>query len=175
MIDEQKSSEPAKSSLKDKAKDEMLKAFGLTVYFSIWFCSLAFLAWTSFHQKPFSLMIFGFAIVKAALCAKFLLIAQMVYPIKVNQKSGIVNSLFLESIFYLLVVITLNYLEAGIDGMIHGKDFVASLADFGRSDPLHVLAMSIFYWLIVWPYLIFSGFKLALGSLATHELLLGKK
>jgi hypothetical protein len=58
----------------------MLKAFGLTVYFSIWFCSLAFLAWTSFHQKPFSLMIFGFAIVKAALCAKFMLIAQMGIP-----------------------------------------------------------------------------------------------
>ncbi|OZB47481.1 MAG: hypothetical protein B7X60_06110 [Polynucleobacter sp. 39-45-136] len=104
-----------------------------------------------------------------------MLIAQMVYPIKINQKSGIVNSLFLESLFYLLVVIALNYLEAGFDGVIHGKEFIASLADFGQSDPLHVLAMSIVYWLIVWPYLIFTGFKLALGTEATHELLLGKK
>ncbi|OZB46491.1 MAG: hypothetical protein B7X60_08520 [Polynucleobacter sp. 39-45-136] len=122
-----------------------------------------------------SFTLFGFAIIKAALCAKFMLIAQMVYPIKINQKSGIVNSLFLESLFYLLVVIALNYLEAGVDGVIHGKEFIASLADFGQSNPLHVVAMSIVYWLIVWPYLIFTGFKLALGTSATHELLLGKK
>lgn len=164
-----------KPSLKEKAKEEILKAFQLTVYFSVWFCALTFLTITSPHYQPFSLSLFGFAFIKAALCAKFMLIAQMVRPIKIDRSSGIVKSLFLESIFYLLVVISLNYLEAGIDGMIHGKQFVASLADFGKSDPLHVLAMSIIYWLIVWPYLIFSGFKLALGSLATRELLLGKK
>lgn len=169
------SSEQNKPSLKDKAKEEILKAFQLTVYFSVWFCSLTFLTITSPHKQSLSLSLFGFAIIKAALCAKFMLIAQMVRPIKIDQSSGIVKSLFLESIFYLLVVIGLNYLEAGIDGMIHGKQFVASLADFGKSDPLHVVAMSIFYWLIVWPYLIFSGFKLALGSSATRELLLGKK
>lgn len=168
-------SESAKLSLKDKFKDEILKAFWLMIYFSVWFCALTFLASTSFHNSSISLSLFGFAIIKAALCAKFMLIAQMVHPIKINQKSGIVKSLFLKSFFYLLVVIALNYLEAGIDGMIHGKEFIASLADFGKYNPLHVLAMSIFYWLIVWPYLIFTGFKLALGDSATRELLLGKK
>lgn len=162
-------------TLKEKAKEEFIKAFQLTVYFSIWFCALTFLSVTTLHTQSLSFTLFGFAIIKAALCAKFMLIAQVLYPIKINQKSGIVNSLFLESLFYILVVIALNYLEAGVDGVIHGKDFITSLADFGQSDPLHVLAMSIVYWLIVWPYLIFTGFKLALGSTATHELLLGKK
>ncbi len=174
-MNQQATSAPVKLSFKDKAKEEILKAFELTVYFSIWFCALTLLSVTTLHTQSLSFTLFGFAIIKAALCAKFMLIAQMVYPIKINQKSGIVNSLFLESLFYLLVVIALNYLEAGIDGVIHGKEFIASLADFGQSDPLHVLAMSIVYWLIVWPYLIFTGFKLALGTAATHELLLGKK
>ena len=162
-------------TLKEKVKEEFIKAFQLTVYFSIWFCALSLLSVTTLHTQSLSFTLFGFAIIKAALCAKFMLIAQVLYPIKINQKSGIVNSLFLESLFYILVVIALNYLEAGVDGVIHGKDFITSLADFGQSDPLHVLAMSIVYWLIVWPYLIFTGFKLALGSTATHELLLGKK
>ncbi len=162
-------------TLKEKVKEEFIKAFQLTVYFSIWFCALTLLSVTTLHTQSLSFTLFGFAIIKAALCAKFMLIAQVLYPIKINQKSGIVNSLFLESLFYILVVIALNYLEAGVDGVIHGKDFITSLADFGQSDPLHVLAMSIVYWLIVWPYLIFTGFKLALGSTATHELLLGKK
>ncbi len=162
-------------TLKEKVKEEFIKAFQLTVYFSIWFCALTLLSVTTLHTQSLSFTLFGFAIIKAALCAKFMLIAQVLYPIKINQKSGIVNSLFLESLFYILVVIALNYLEAGVDGVIHGKDFITSLADFGQSDPLHVLAMSIVYWLIVWPYLLFTGFKLALGSTATHELLLGKK
>lgn len=162
-------------TLKEKVKEEFIKAFQLTVYFSIWFCALTLLSVTTLHTQSLSFTLFGFAIIKAALCAKFMLIAQVLYPIKINQKSGIVNSLFLESLFYILVVIALNYLEAGVDGVIHGKDFITSLADFGQSDPLHVLAMSIVYWLIVWPYLIFTGFKLALGSTATYELLLGKK
>ncbi|OZA41556.1 MAG: hypothetical protein B7X83_02090, partial [Polynucleobacter sp. 17-46-58] len=75
-------SAPVKLSFKDKAKEEILKAFELTVYFSIWFCALTLLSVTTLHTQSLSFTLFGFAIIKAALCAKFMLIAQMVYPIK---------------------------------------------------------------------------------------------
>ena len=162
-------------SFKAKAKEEIAKALQLTIYFGIWFCALAFLGATSLDQKPISLTIFGFALIKAALCAKFMLVGQAFFPIKVNKNNGIVNSLILESLLYLMVVLGLNYLEAGIHGLIHGKDFISSIADFGRSNPLHVVAMSIVYWLIVWPYLLLMGFRLAIGSTETLEILFGKK
>lgn len=160
---------------KSKAKAEFFKALQLTAYFAIWFCALAFLAATISEERPIALSIFGFAFIKAALCAKFMLIAQAIFPIKVNQNHGIVYSLFLESVFYLLVVIALNYLETGIRGMFNGKEFIASLADFGKSDPLRVVAMSIVYWLIVWPYLLMVGFKLSIGSTATLKILFGNQ
>jgi hypothetical protein len=162
-------------SFKAKAKEEIAKALQLTIYFGIWFCALAFLGATSLDEKPISLTIFGFALIKAALCAKFMLVGQAFFPIKVNKNNGIVNSLILESLLYLMVVLGLNYLEAGIHGLIHGKDFISSIADFGRSNPLHVVAMSIVYWLIVWPYLLLMGFRLAIGSTETLEILFGKK
>ena len=162
-------------SFKAKAKEEIAKALQLTIYFGIWFCALAFLGATSLDEKPISLTIFGFALIKAALCAKFMLVGQAFFPIKVNKNNGIVNSLILESLLYLMVVLGLNYLEAGIHGLIHGKDFISSVADFGRSNPLHVVAMSIVYWLIVWPYLLLMGFRLAIGSTETLEILFGKK
>lgn len=160
-------------SFKAEAKAEFVKAFQLTIYFSTWFCALAFLAATSLEGRSISLSIFGFALIKAALCAKFMLIGQAIFPIKVNKNHGIVYSLFIESVFYLLIVIALNYLETGVRGMIDGKEFIASLADFGKSNPLRVVAMSIVYWLIVWPYLLMVGFKLAIGSTATLEILFG--
>ena len=162
-------------SFKAKAKEEIVKALQLTIYFGIWFCALAFLGATSLDEKPISLTIFGFALIKAALCAKFMLVGQAVFPIKVNKNNGIVNSLILESLLYLMIVLGLNYLEAGIHGLIHGKDFISSIADFGRSNPLHIVAISIVYWLIVWPYLLLVGFRLAIGSTETLEILFGNK
>ena len=104
-----------------------------------------------------------------------MLVGQAVFPIKVNKSNGVVNSLILGSLLYLMVVLGLNYLEAGIHGLIHGKDFISSIADFGTSNPLHVVAMLIVYWLIVWPYLLLMGFRLAIGSSETLEILFGNK
>jgi hypothetical protein len=160
-------------SLKEKAKEEFIKAFQLTLYFGAWFCALAFLGATSLDERPIPLSIFGFALFKAAICAKFMLLAQAVFPIKVDKNHGIVSSLLLESLVYLLVVLGLNYLEAGVHGLIHGKEFLISMTAFGQSNPLHVVAMSIIYWLIVWPYLLLIGMTRMLGSNATLKILFG--
>ena len=164
-----------KPGLKIKLEEEMKKAFTLTVYFGIWFCAIAFMAATALEERPIPLSLFGFAILKAGISAKFMLIAQAAYPIKVNKDHGIVNSLILESIIYIAVVVALNYLEAGIEGLIHGKEFISSMGAFGNSDPLRVLAMSIVYWLIVWPYLIFTGVNIILGNKETIAILFGTK
>jgi hypothetical protein len=163
------------NSFKTKAKEEITKALQLSIYFGIWFCALAFLGATSLDERPIPLSIFGFALIKAALCSKFMMIGQAIFPIKVYKNNGIVSSLILESLIYLVIVLGLNYFEAGIHGLIHGKDFISSMADFGRSNPLHVVSMSIVYWLIVWPYLLLVGFRLAIGSTATLEILFGNK
>ena len=164
-----------KPSFKIKLEEEIKKAFALTLYFGIWFCAIAFMAATALEERPIPLSLFGFALIKAAISAKFMLIAQAAYPIKVNKDHGIVNSLILESIIYIAVVIALNYLEAGIEGLIHGKEFISSMGAFGNSDPLRVLAMSIVYWLIVWPYLIFTGVNIILGNKETVAILFGTK
>ncbi len=161
--------------LKEKVKKEITKVFQLTAYFGIWFCALAFLGATTLDERPLPLSIFGIALIKAALCAKFMIVGEALFPIKVNKSHGIVYSLILESLFYLLIVLGFNYIEAGIHGVIHGKNFISSMAEFGSSNPLHVFAMSIVYWLIVWPYLLLIGFKLSIGSTATLKILFGEK
>lgn len=166
---------PKTETLKYKIKEEAKKAFFLTIYLGIWFCAITFWAATELAERPIPLSLFAFAIIKAALSAKFMLIAQAAYPIKIDKQHGIVKSLFHESIIYIIVVIGLNYLEAGISGLMHHKEFIASLAAFGDSDPLRVLSMAIVYWLIIWPYLIYSGVTLILGNKETLEILFGSK
>lgn len=174
-MDAHNASQTKSYGLKEKAKEEFIKAFQLTLYFGAWFCALAFLGATSLDERPIPLSIFGFALFKAAVCAKFMLLAQAVLPIKVNKKHGIVISLFLESLVYLLVVLGLSYIEAGVHGLIHGKEFLISMTAFGQSNPLRVVAMSIIYWLIVWPYLLLMGMTLMLGSNTTLKILFGNQ
>ena len=166
---------PTFSNLKVNIENEIKKAFTLSIYFSTWFCALSFLVATLLDERPIPLSIFGFAIIKGALSAKFLLISEAAFPIKVSKAKGLVRSLLLQSLIYVAIVLFLNYLEAGIDGLIHGKNFFDSLRAFGQSNPLRVVAMCIVYWLIVCPYLVLIGLKISLGSTATIAILFGEK
>lgn len=166
---------PSKISLfKASAEAEAKKAFYLTLYLASWFCALAFLALTTMHKDPIPLEVFGFAFIKAGICAKFMLIGQAIYPIVINKSKGIFNVLFKKSITYLVIVIALSFVEAGVEGLFHGESFISSLNNFGHGYPLHILALSIVYWLIIWPYLIFIGLKKALGASETSEILFGR-
>ena len=161
--------------IKKKVEAEAKKAFALTIYFGIWFCALTFLGATTLDEHSIPLSLFGIAIIKAGLCAKFMLIAQAIFPINISKSNGIIRSLFLESILYIIVVLGLNYIEAGVEGLMHGKDFLDSMASFGQKNPMKVLAMSLVYWLIVWPYLVVVGMQLALGKNTTVAILFGNK
>jgi hypothetical protein len=174
-MDASTNSEDHPLGMKQKVEAELKEALALTLYFGIWFCALSFLLAASLNERPIPLFIFGIAIIKAGLCAKFTLIGQAIVPIKVNKNSGIIRSLLIQSLIYLVIVLSLNYLEAGIHGAIHGKNFIDSMADFGQSNPLKVLAMCVVYWLIVWPYLIFSGLKLMMGKEKMMSLFLGDR
>ena len=162
-------------TFKEKAKEEFIKASSLTAYFAIWFCALAFLASTGMNENSLHPALFGFALIKAGLCAKFMLIAQAIYPISIDKVHGLFRSLFKKSLFYLFLVLALSYLEAGIDSLIHHGGFIDGLLEFGHHNPLRILALSIVYWLIVWPYLLFCGVNIVLGRLSAKELLFGKK
>jgi hypothetical protein len=170
-----RSTESHSAGFKEKIESEAKKAFALTLYFGTWFCALTFLAVTNSEGHPMPLSLFGIALIKAGLCAKFMLIAQAIFPIQVSKTNGIIKSLFIESLFYIFVVLSLNYLEAGIEGLMHGKNFIDAMTSFGQKNPLHVLAMTIVYWLIVWPYLVLVGLRLALGEDKAVHILFGRK
>jgi len=161
-------------SIKVRIEDEAKKAFILTLYLGAWFCAITFLAATALKGRPLHGAIFGLAMIKAGICAKFMLIGQAAYPLTINnRKYGIIPSLLSQSFVYLVIVLLLSYLESGVDGLIHGRNFIDSLISFGHSDPFYILDLSIIYWHIIWPYILFIGWKKALGDAVTIEILFG--
>lgn len=145
-----------KESLRARFDEEMVTVFRLTLYFGIWFSALNLLIHETQGRTGLPLEAWGFAWIKAALCAKFLLIGQLLIPMPDATKSRLWAVILPRSVMYLLIVIALNLLEEGLRGMMHGHPFAQSLSEYAGGNPLHFLALAWVYWLILLPYLVIS-------------------
>jgi hypothetical protein len=143
-----------KEPLKTRLKSEIRTVFQLTLYFGIWFSALNLLIHETQGNPGLPLESWGFAWIKAALCAKFMLIGQMVFPMPKVSRDDIWRAVLPRSVLYLLVVIFLNLLEEGIRGMLEGHSFMQAMAGYANHNPLHFLALTWVYWLILMPYLL---------------------
>lgn len=151
MKDQNVLTQNAKPSLRHRIKDEFVEASLLALYFAAWFCAIAFFTFAVLREAAIPITPFGLALIKAGLCAKFIMIGKALYPLKLDANRGLIKSIFWHSVVYLLIVIALSFLESGIDGLLHGKSFLESIALFGRGDPVYITALAIMYWLILWP------------------------
>jgi hypothetical protein len=165
----------AKEGIRYRVKDEFIQASLLALYFAAWFWAIAFFSFALLREAAISVTPFGLAIIKAGLCAKFMMIGKAIFPLRVDANRGLVKSLFWHSLAYMGVVIALSFVEAGIDGLFHGKSFLESVSSFGHGDPIYIAALSLMYWLIIWPYLIVLGLNQSLGNTAVHSILFGSK
>ena len=175
MTDQNAPAQTTKPSLRHRIKDEFVQASLLALYFAAWFCAIAFFTFAVLREEAIPITPFGLAIIKAALCAKFMMIGKAIFPLKVDANRGLIKSIFWHSIVYLLIVTALSFLESGIDGLLHGKSFMESVSSFGHGDPIYIAALSIMYWLILWPYLIVLGLNQSLGNTAVRTILFGSK
>jgi len=164
-----------KESLRHRIKDEFIEAALLTLYFASWFCAIAFFSFALLREVAIPISPFGLAIIKAALCAKFMMIGKAIFPLRVDTNRGLIKSIFWHSIAYLGIVLALSFVESGIDGLFHGKSFLESVFSFGHGDPIYIAALSLMYWLIIWPYLIVLGLNQSLGNQAVRAILFGAK
>jgi len=164
-----------KESLRHRIKDEIIQAALLTLYFAAWFCAIAFFTFAVLREEAIPITPFGLAIIKAALCAKFMMIGKAIFPLRVDANRGLIKSIFWHSIVYLGIVIALSLAESGIDGLLHHKSFLESVSSFGHGDPIYIAALSMMYWLIIWPYLIVLGLNQSMGNKAVHAILFGSK
>jgi len=175
MISPNPPANEVKEGLRHRIKDEFIQASLLALYFAAWFCAIAFFSFALLREAAIPITPFGLAIIKAGLCAKFMMIGKAIYPLKVDARRGLIKSIFWHSIVYLGIVLVLSFTEAGINGLFHGKSFLESLSSFGHGDSIYIAALSLMYWLILWPYLIVLGLNQSLGDTAVHTILFGSK
>lgn len=153
--------------------EEIKKMVILFIYFAIWFCALAFLSYSILRHDGIPYAPISLALIKALLCAKFMLLGQALYPIESAKDKPLIWQILPRSFVYLGVVVLLSAIESGLEGFIHHRGFISSLANFGNGDPIHILALCLIYWLIVLPYLTFMCLKSVIGTAEIKKIFWG--
>ncbi len=166
-----------KRSMKEKASEELKKFAVLAVY--LW----VFLSVFGIHralllrgQVPGSELSFrtGFALVKALVLAKFMLIAETVWVVKTFKDKPLVYSILFKSAVYAAILVCMDILEEVTVGMFHGKPAAQSMTDFGGGG-LGIVLVGIMAFVILIPLFAFRGISDAIGQEELKSLLLKKR
>lgn len=149
------------------------KSLILNAYLSAWFCALVFLSDAILQEHGVPYISFGFAIAKASLLSKFMMIGEHAIPLKFNERSSVLWLMLRSSIIYTSFVLVLSSIFVGIEGYFHHKGFVESLQNFYQGNLEHLAALTLCYWLIILPYLAYCALKSIIGANVFDAYLLG--
>ncbi|MGA9307567.1 MAG: hypothetical protein WBW31_19365 [Candidatus Sulfotelmatobacter sp.] len=167
-----------KRTMKEKATGELKKFAVLAVY--LW----VFLGVFGIHralllrgQVPGSELSFrtGFALVKALVLAKFMLLAETVWVVKTFKDKPLVYSILFKSAVYAAILVCMDILEEVTVGMFHGKPAAQSMTDFGGGGVEGIVLVGIIAFVILIPLFAFRGISDAIGQEELKSLLLKKR
>ncbi|RTL10273.1 MAG: hypothetical protein EKK54_11645 [Neisseriaceae bacterium] len=161
------------SSIMHKLKYEILKIWILSFYFTVFFIAISYFRFAILKTAQVPFTDFGLGAVKAVICAKFLLVSQAIYPIKLNNGKSMLLHILGRSLLYVLLVTILIAIEEATMAKFHGKNILDSITGL-RPGSIHIFfSLAILYWLMVVPYVVFSAISQSIGVSSLRAILMG--
>ena len=143
-------------SIINKFKHEIIKVWVLSFYFSVFFIAISYFRFAILKQAEVPYTAFGFGIIRALICAKFMMISQAIYPIRLDDGKPAFAHIMGRSFLYVGLVTALIALEEAIRARIHGEHILNAITGL-RPGTIHLFfSLEILYWLMVIPYVFFT-------------------
>ena len=111
-----------KASLKEKIIHEMREMLLIFVYLALFFCSFTTYRMLVSHELGISYFHYGFALVKALVLAKVILLGQYVRLAMIFDDRPLIFPALYKVVVFSLFTLAFEVLEHLIGGFIHGKD-----------------------------------------------------
>ena len=143
----------------------------IAVYLFIVFSALLFLKSAILKGQGGIWVPWSFAAVKAALAAKFLLIARAMHLGERFRSKPLIWEATYRSLVFLLVVAALAVIEEAIVGAIHGRAILDSISEIGGGTPMMVIATAVILFLVFLPLSVFYALGEVVGEKALFRLL----
>jgi hypothetical protein len=153
-----------KASIGQRVAHELKQFLIIAAYLYVCFTALAYLKSAILQAQGITFAPFGFAAVKALICAKFLSIGYVFHLGERYKKQALIWPILHSSFVFLGLLIVLTVLEELIVGYLHHRAFADSVAEIGGGTFHQAIATSIILLLILIPFFAFRSMADVLGG-----------
>jgi hypothetical protein len=158
------SGESSKEPISKRITDEFIEFAIVAAYLYICFTALLFLKASILKAEGIPFAPFGFAALKALICAKFVLVGYAFHVGERFKNWPLVWPTLYRSVVFLLLLVVLNIAEDVVAGLIHTKRIADSLAEMAGGTPSQMLATVFVMFLILVPFFAFRVLGEAVGE-----------
>ena len=155
---------PLNAAIPKRVADELKEFAIIAVYLYICFTAILYLKASILRAHNIEFAPFGFAAVKALICAKFVSLGHIFHVGDRFKSLPLIWPTLYKSAVFLVFLIILNALEETIVGLIHHRAVAESLAEFGGGTLDQLIATSIVGLLILIPFFAFRTLGELLGD-----------
>lgn len=150
--------------LRERAVGELREFSVIAVYLWVCFTSLAYLKFAILQAHGIAFAPFGFAAVKALICAKFVSLGHALHMGERFSKRALIWPVLHKSLVFLLLLLVLNVAEEAVVGWIHGRALADSLSEIGGGTRDQMIATTIIMLLILIPFFMFRVLSEVIGE-----------
>jgi hypothetical protein len=159
-----KSNSSATVPIGTRVRDELREFIVIAAYLFICFTALAYLKASILKAHGIVFAPFGFAAIKALVCAKFVSLGHVLRIGEGFKSLPLVWPTLYKSLSFLALLLVLNALEEVVVGLIHSRGIVDSLAAVGGGTLDQLIATSVVGLLILIPFFAFRALGEVVGE-----------
>jgi hypothetical protein len=158
------SNNPSKVSIRKRATDELKEFAVIAAYLYICFTAILYLKASILKAHGIAFAPFGFAAVKALICAKFVSVGHIFHVGERFKLLSLIWPMLYKSLAFLVLWLVLNAVEEIVVGLLHHRAIPDSLAEFGGGTIDQLIATSVVGLLILVPFFAFRTLGEAVGE-----------
>ena len=158
------SAEESKVSFREKISEELIEFAILTIYLYICFAAVMYFKAAVLQAQGIAYDHLGLALIKAALCAKFMLVGRAVRIGERFRNLPLIVPTLHKSFVFLLLLVALTLIEEIVVGAIHGETIVHSISGIAGGTLPQFTATILIIFLILTPYFAFRSLGQIVGD-----------
>jgi hypothetical protein len=150
--------------LRERAVSELREFTAIAVYLWVCFTALAYLKFAILEAHGIAFAPFGFAAIKALICAKFVSVGHALHLGERFKGQALIWPVLHRSLVFLALLIVLNVLEEVAVGWLHGRALADALSDIAGGTRDQMIATTIVMLLILIPFFMFRTLTEVIGE-----------
>jgi hypothetical protein len=152
------------ASFREKAGEELREFIILTAYLYVCFAAVIYFKAAVLQAHGIAYAPLGLAIVKAAICAKFMLVGRVFHIGERFRNLPLIVPTLHRSFVFLLLLAVLTFIEEIVVGAIHGRTVLDSISGIADGTFPQFAATILIMFLILVPYFAFRALGEIVGD-----------